>query len=261
MGDLVLVAVLISAAVGISLAVPSTLGRLLASVFGIVGLGILLSRLVPIGHWGFSTFFYFFSLVTLFAAVSTVSTRHPIYCAVWFGVVLLGTSGLLLLAGAQLLAVATLLIYAGAILVIFLFVLMLARPEGGASYDLDVFRPVVVSLVGIVVAVLAAGTAISLLGTGDLLEWSAEVGDRSVGVLQNSHVFAIGQELYQKYLVALEVVAAILLVALIGAALIVGKAEGFILGPRGGSTREQTDVSRGGRTPCEEQSEVPAGKA
>ncbi len=261
MGDLVLVAVLIAAALGISLAVPSTLGRLLASVFGIVGLGILVSRLVPIGHWGFSVFFYLFSLVTLFAAVSTVSTRHPIYCAVWFGVVLLGTSGLLLLAGAQFLAIATLLIYAGAILVIFLFVLMLAQPEGGAPYDRDVFRPVVVSLVGIVLAVLAAGTAISLLGTGELLGWAAEVGDRSGGVLQQSHVFAIGQELYSRYLIALEVVAAILLVALIGAALIVGRAEGFILGPRGGSTREQTAIPARSGSAGEERGEVPAGKA
>jgi len=239
MADLVLVVVLISAALAIGLTFPTALGRMLASAFGILGLGILLSRLVPIGDWGFSVFFYFFSLVTLFAAVCTVSTRHPIFCAVWFGVVLLGTSGLLLLAGAQFLAVATLLIYAGAILVIFLFVLMLAQPEGQAPYDMNVFRPIAVSLTGIVIAVLTAGTTITLLGTGELTEWSAEVGNRSKGVLQEFHVFALGRELYNRYLLALEILAGILLVALIGAALIVGKAEGFVVGPGTGRSREE----------------------
>ena len=48
---------------------------------------------------------------------------------------LLGTAGLFLFQGAQFLAVATIVVYAGAILVTFLFVLMLAQPEGQASYD------------------------------------------------------------------------------------------------------------------------------
>ena len=58
-----------------------------------------------------------------------------VYCAIWFGLSLLGTAGLFLFAGAQFLAVATVVVYAGAILVTFLFVLMLAQPEGKAPYD------------------------------------------------------------------------------------------------------------------------------
>jgi NADH-quinone oxidoreductase subunit J len=49
--------------------------------------------------------------------------------------VLLGTAGLFLYQGAQFLSVATVVVYAGAILVTFLFVLMLAQPEGQAYYD------------------------------------------------------------------------------------------------------------------------------
>ena len=48
---------------------------------------------------------------------------------------LLGTAGLFLFQGAQFLGVATIVVYAGAILVTFLFVLMLAQPEGHAFYD------------------------------------------------------------------------------------------------------------------------------
>ena len=67
--------------------------------------------------------------------VATVTFRNPVYCAIWFGMTLAGTAGLFLLAGAEFLAVATLVVYAGAILVTFLFVLMLAQPEGHTSYD------------------------------------------------------------------------------------------------------------------------------
>ena len=61
-----------------------------------------------------------------------MTTRNPVYCAIWFGMTLLGTAGLFLFQGAQFLAVATVVVYAGAILVTFLFVLMLAQPDGRA---------------------------------------------------------------------------------------------------------------------------------
>ena len=73
--------------------------------------------------------------MTIVAAVATISFRSPVYCAIWFGMTLTGTAGLFLLAGAEFLAVATLVVYAGAILVTFLFVLMLSQPEGHTSYD------------------------------------------------------------------------------------------------------------------------------
>ena len=69
------------------------------------------------------------------AAVCTVTFRSPVYCAVWFAMTLTGTAGIFMVQGAQFLAVATIVVYAGAILVTFLFVLMLASPEGDAYYD------------------------------------------------------------------------------------------------------------------------------
>src|SRR5205085_8838218 len=62
-------------------------------------------------------------------------TRNPIYSALWFAAVVLSTSGLFLLAGAQFLAAGTVIVYAGAIIVTFLFVIMLAQMEGRALYD------------------------------------------------------------------------------------------------------------------------------
>ncbi len=69
------------------------------------------------------------------SAVATITSRSPVYSAIWFAVTLLSVGGLFLLNGAQFLAVATVTVYAGAILVTFLFVLMLAQPEGLTPFD------------------------------------------------------------------------------------------------------------------------------
>ncbi len=65
----------------------------------------------------------------------TVTSRNPIYSALWFASVVLSTAGLFLLAGASFLAAGTVIVYAGAIIVTFLFVIMLAQMEGKALYD------------------------------------------------------------------------------------------------------------------------------
>ena len=79
--------------------------------------------------------FWLLAGLTLVSAAAVITMRSPVYSAVWFAVTLLCISGLLFVQGAQFLGVATMAVYAGAILVTFLFVLMLAQPEGHAFYD------------------------------------------------------------------------------------------------------------------------------
>src|SRR5690606_13884119 len=74
-------------------------------------------------------------------AVLMITARDPVYSALWFAVVVLSTSGLFLLAGAQFLAAGTVIVYAGAIIVTFLFVIMLAQSQGRAAYDRLAGRP------------------------------------------------------------------------------------------------------------------------
>ena len=80
-------------------------------------------------------FFYVFGISALVTAVATVTARNPIHSALWFAAVVLATCGLFLLEGAQFLAAGTIIVYAGAIIVTFLFVIMLAQMEGRAAYD------------------------------------------------------------------------------------------------------------------------------
>ena len=106
-------------------------GAALASL-GLLG---FLTFWSPPGPFLAGLFFYLFSIGALVGALLTVTSRNPVYSALWFASVVLSTAGLFLLAGAQFLAAGTVIVYAGAIIVTFLFVIMLAQAEGKAGYD------------------------------------------------------------------------------------------------------------------------------
>jgi NADH-quinone oxidoreductase subunit J len=97
-------------------------------------LGFLMFWISP-GPFPSGLFFYLFSIGALVGALLTVTSRNPVYSALWFASVVLSTAGLFLLAGAEFLAAGTVIVYAGAIIVTFLFVIMLAQSEGKATYD------------------------------------------------------------------------------------------------------------------------------
>jgi NADH-quinone oxidoreductase subunit J len=108
-----------------------TAGAILASL----ALVSFLTLVRPPGPFLAGLFFYLFTIGALVGALLTVTSRNPIYSALWFASVVLSTAGLFLLAGAQFLAAGTVIVYAGAIIVTFLFVIMLAQMEGKAEYD------------------------------------------------------------------------------------------------------------------------------
>src|SRR5512135_1390694 len=110
----------------------------------LVALSIALFALfwrAPAGPSLSSLFYYLFSFASVAGAVLTITARNPVYSALWFAAVVLATSGLFLLAGAQFLAAGTVIVYAGAIIVTFLFVIMLAQMEGKAVYDRSARAP------------------------------------------------------------------------------------------------------------------------
>lgn len=106
-------------------------GAVLASL-GLLG---FLTFFSPPSPFLAGLFFYLFSIGAIAGGLLTVTSRNPIYSALWFASVVLSTAGLFLLAGAQFLAAGTVIVYAGAIIVTFLFVIMLAQMEGKALYD------------------------------------------------------------------------------------------------------------------------------
>jgi len=85
--------------------------------------------------------FVLFSTACLVSAVLMITSRNPVYAALWFAVVTLSVCGLFLLQSAPFLAAASIIVYAGAVIVTFLFVIMLAQQSGTSSYDQSSRQP------------------------------------------------------------------------------------------------------------------------
>lgn len=189
-------------------------------VLGAVALGLWFSRIHGLGEWMADGMFYIMATVAVVAAVGAVTARNPVYSAVWFGLSLLGTAGLLLLIGTQFIAVATVLVYAGAILVTFLFVLMFAQPEGKAPYDRTSWEAGISAATGIaVVGVLSVAIGGAFASGMTIVPPTQEA--LAAGVLDPNQTARLGNELFGCRLIAVEIAGTLLLVALVGAAVIV----------------------------------------
>ena len=126
-------------------------GRGVGILMATIALGLGASQVPRLSDWMADGIFLILAGVTIVSAAAAVTFRNPVYCAIWFGQSLLGTAGLFLFIGAQFLAVATVVVYAGAILVTFLFVLMLAQPEGKAPYDRVSWEALLSAVTGMVI--------------------------------------------------------------------------------------------------------------
>jgi NADH-quinone oxidoreductase subunit J len=205
-------------------------------------------------------FFYVFAIAGLACSVLMITARNPVHSALWFAAVVLATTGLFVLLGASFLAAGTIIVYAGAIIVTFLFVIMLAQSGGEAAYDRSTRMPARASLSTFLLLwsllycllmvqspdrlggdspelrarrlVPTAGLP-ALLARGDE-ERAAAVVDRAVRAetarlpgrvemapgVPAPHVAGLGGTLFTDHLIAVEVAGAILFVALVGAAAI-----------------------------------------
>jgi NADH-quinone oxidoreductase subunit J len=215
-------------ALGLWLMLPrgNSRGRGIGAVLGIIALGLGASTLPSLGNWLTDGLFVVLAAITVISAVATITFRNPVYCAIWFGQTLLGTAGLFLFAGAQFLAAATVVVYAGAILVTFLFVLMLAQPEGRAVYDRVSWEAPISAAAGIVMVGILSITIGGVFSPDIKGLYYFPIGAPTEealaeGVLAPQHVAGLGVELFGRHLIAVEVSGTLLLVALIGAAAII----------------------------------------
>lgn len=221
-----LASVLLAAGLWLVLPRGAAAGRALGAVLVAIALGLIASRLPRLGDAAGEAVFFILAAVTVLSAVGTVSFRKPVYSAIWFGLSLLGTAGLLLFQGAQFLGVATIVVYAGAILVTFLFVLMLAQPEGSAFYDQLSWGARLSALTG------AALVGILTLTVAGVFQNASPdkrpqapftTAQLEEEILADQHVAHLGAQLFSRNLVAVEVAGTLLLVALVGTVAIVGQ--------------------------------------
>lgn len=211
--------------------------RRFGTLLGVVALALFVATGHRLGGIGEEATFLVVSLVAVVGGAATIVTRSPVYSAIWFALALAGVSGVLLVLGAQFLGVATIVVYAGAILVMFLFVLMLAQPTGMASYDRVSNEPLLSAVAGAVllglltlfIGRLSAGPATCCAVPSKSKALAAPIAPSpptdSTGSdpLAADHVARLGAELFGRHLLAVEAAGVLLLVALIGSIAIVSR--------------------------------------
>ena len=223
-------------AVGLWLSLPrgGAKGRRIGILFTVAAIGIIAWQLPPLVGWLDRGLFASFSCVAILSCVAAVVSRNPVYSAIWFGLALLGTSGLFLLTGAQFLSVATVTVYAGAILVTFLFAIMLAQPRGHTPYDRMSWEAFLSAAAGaILVGLLTSAIGRPAAASGELVAVPPAVAavDRedaaTHGILAENHVAHLGQELLGRHLISMQAAGALMFAALVGAVAIIAHGRKF----------------------------------
>lgn len=234
------------AALGLWLLLPRAgrPGRMAGAVLAAIAAGLFFAEVPRLGTWMADSLFFVIAGVTLVAATATITVRNPVYAALWFGLMLVGVAGLFLFQGAQFLAAATIVVYAGAILVTFLFTLMLAQPEGRAPYDRISWEALLSATSGAMIVGVLSLTVAGVFAYGDGLPTRG--ADRTANVLVEEHVVRLGMELFGPHLIAVQVAGVLLLAALVGAAVIVARAGGPLVVP---APEKRDSAHRGPATP------------
>lgn len=155
-------------------------------------------------------------LVALVTAVLTVSQRSPLRAAVSLLVHVISLAGLYLTLHAHLLAAIQLLVYAGAVVVLFVFVIMLIGP--GAMETVRDQRGLMVKMLGGATVVLVAGAIASQVGqAAGTFQGMPGCPDGQAECHQFGGVDAVSEAIYVGAAIPFELVSILLLVAIVGA--------------------------------------------
>ena len=232
-----------------SVSLPRLGGLLGAMTLG--GLWLFLARSLtpssPVPGGVEMIYYYIFSAIAIAAAARVITHTKPIHAALWFVLVILSSAGMFLLLRAEFMAFAMVIIYGGAILVTYLFVVILAAQAGdpreaqaGPVYDRQPYEPLAAIAVGFVllavlltVAFPAQGLSPNLNAHGltnaqvihDLPHRPAngdpnlksQISNPGAGVTNAEH---LGLEMFRGHPLGLELAGVILLVAVVGAVVI-----------------------------------------
>ena len=156
--------------------------------------------------------FYVFSAVLLFAASRVISVKNPVHAALFLVLAFFSASALWMLLKAEFLAIALVLVYVGAVMVLFLFVVMML------DINVEELRKQFRSYlpVGLLVGAAVLVEMVLLLGLSFGKKVGATGGTNAV-VIDGSNTKALGIELFTKYIYAVEIAGVLLLVAIVAA--------------------------------------------
>ena len=155
--------------------------------------------------------FWVLSIVALFSAVMVITSKNPVYSVLWLIITFFTISGHYILLNAQFLAVVNIIVYAGAIMVLFLFVIMLMN----LSKETEPQKNKWMKLAGAV-----AGGCLLLVMVAALRNTEtqmAQLAEGDIGLIEN-----LGKVLFTQYVVPFEISSVLFLSAMVGA-VVIGK--------------------------------------
>src|SRR5688500_10190970 len=169
------------------------------------------------GHYPlFYTFhFYFFGVVALASALAFVTRKSPVAAALWLVNTMFSLAALYVMLDAQFIGAMQVLVYAGAIMVVFLFVVMLLN-LGHPSEIADARGKWPVIVAGLIGIILLTELAV-IAGTRIDPEFRVPAGFARAEMAKYGAVGSVARPLFNDYLLAFELTSVLLLVAIAGA--------------------------------------------
>lgn len=150
--------------------------------------------------------FYFFAALTVVPAFFVAFSRNPVNAAMHMIASFVGVAGMLVLLQSYLLAVLQILVYAGAIVVLFLFIIMLIDAEAGP-------RPgIVTTLASALALLLMVFGLVTLFVTDHGFPWGQAVLEVAPGALAKNY----GVELFARFMLPFQLAGLLLLMAMVG---------------------------------------------
>lgn len=155
--------------------------------------------------------FYVIAALMVFGAIRVVTCTNLVHAALWLVLVLSGVAAQYILLAAEFVAVTQVLVYIGAIVVLFLFGIMLTRAGTGLDGGLDNPRP----------AKITAGViGVGLLGVLGYALWDGWK-DQEFGPIAVQRTAQVSDSIFSTFLIPFWLISVLLLVALIGAIVLV----------------------------------------
>ncbi|MCL7714111.1 NADH-quinone oxidoreductase subunit J [Stenotrophomonas mori] len=157
--------------------------------------------------------FWFFSIVAGLSALSVISVRNPVYAVLCLILTFFSVACVWLLVGAEFLGVTLVLVYVGAVMVLFLFVVMMLDVETDSLREGWVrYLPV-----GLVVAVVMLVQMLSLIGVKARSAAPFPADNAAAVAADSSNITWLARSLFTEYLLPFEFAAVILTVAVVAA--------------------------------------------
>ena len=153
----------------------------------------------------YSLIFYVLAAIILVTTGLAITRRNLVHVVVYLVFSFFGSAMMFYLFGAPLLAVLEVIIYAGAIMILFLFIIMMVKVEASEEplFPIQQWLPIV--LIGVVYLIIGAGIVSSAPGSQVTLE------------IALAKPKAFGEYLFQRHWLVIEIVSLLLLIALVGA--------------------------------------------